>query len=159
MTKKLMIALVALALSMFVFAACGDDDSGDSGSSDTTAEAPAEETPAEEEPAEEEPAEEAGSNGGGSTLQISADPGGGLSYETGDLTASAGSVEIDFENASSTPHDVLVEDSSGNSVGGTSVISESSETATVDLEPGTFTYYCSVGSHRSAGMEGTITVE
>ena len=70
----------------------------------------------------------------------------------------AGSVTVDFENPSSTPHDVVVEDADGNELLRTDEISESSATATAKLDPGTYTFYCSVDGHRDAGMEGTLTV-
>ena len=46
----------------------------------------------------------------------------------------AGSVTIDFENPSSTPHDVVVEDADGNELARTDEISESSATATAKLD-------------------------
>lgn len=30
---------------------------------------------------------------------------------------------------------------------------------TIDVEPGTYTYYCAIPGHRTAGMEGEITIE
>ena len=42
---------------------------------------------------------------------------------------------------------------------GTETITGSSTEATLELDtPGTYTFYCSVGNHRAAGMEGTLTV-
>ena len=66
---------------------------------------------------------------------------------------------IDFENPAPTDHDVVVEDADGNELARTDTISGSSATATAELEPGAYTFYCSVDSHREAGMEGTLTVE
>jgi uncharacterized cupredoxin-like copper-binding protein len=54
---------------------------------------------------------------------------------------------------------VAIEDSSGETVGKTDVISDSSTSTTVDLKPGTYTFYCTVPGHREGGMEGTLTVK
>jgi plastocyanin len=99
-----------------------------------------------------------GGGGGGSTVQISADPSGALKFEETSVEATAGSVTIAFTNQSSLPHNVKIE---GNGVNGegTDTITGSSTTATVDLQPGTYTFFCSVDGHRAAGMEGTLVVK
>jgi plastocyanin len=97
-----------------------------------------------------------GGGGGGSTVKISADPSGALKYEQTDVSATAGSITIDFTNMSSLPHDVTIE---GNGASGaTDQITDSTTSTTVDLDPGTYTFFCSVDGHRAAGMEGTLTV-
>jgi plastocyanin len=98
-----------------------------------------------------------GGGGGGGSLTLTADPGGDISWEPGDLSASAGSVTIKLVNESDVPHAVEVE---GNGVEEESETITGSETdLTVDLEPGEYTFYCPVGEHRQNGMEGTLTVE
>jgi plastocyanin len=100
-----------------------------------------------------------GGGGGGGTIQVAADPSGALAYQQTKLTATAGSNTIDFTNDSSTPHNVTIEDSSGNSVGATDTVTGSNTSTTVDLKPGTYTYFCSVDGHEAAGMKGTLTVK
>jgi plastocyanin len=137
---SLIIAIAALAALGLV--ACGGDDDDDGG--DTAAQAPT--TTA------------AGGGGGGSTVAISTPPGSDLAFEQKDASASAGPVTIDFDNQQSTQHDVKVEDSGGQELGGTDLITSSTTSATVELQPGTYTFFCSVPGHREAGMEGTLTV-
>ncbi|HEY3069511.1 MAG TPA: plastocyanin/azurin family copper-binding protein [Gaiellaceae bacterium] len=98
-----------------------------------------------------------GGGGGGETL-LAADPGGALKFDQTSLSASAGNVTIDFTNDSSLAHNVTVE---GNGVEdeATDTIKQSSATLTLDLKPGTYTFYCSVDGHRAAGMEGTLVVK
>ena len=74
------------------------------------------------------------------------------------LTAKAGRVEVDFSNQSQLPHAVSIE---GNGVDEKTetVTGQDAPPLTVDLKPGTYTFYCPVGDHRAAGMEGTITVK
>jgi plastocyanin len=142
--RKPAILILVLAFAAVGIAACGSDDSS------TTSDTSAAESSA--------PTETTSSGGGSSVLAIAADP-SALAYTTGDLDTDAGTVEIDFDNPSATGHDVQIESSDGETVGGTDVISSSTTTADVDLEPGTYTYYCSVDGHRDAGMEGTLTVK
>ena len=69
-----------------------------------------------------------------------------------------GKVTIEFTNDSSISHDVKIE---GNGVEGegTDQVTGGSTSATVDLKPGTYTFYCSVDGHRQAGMQGKLTVK
>ena len=143
--KKLALLLSLLALGAVGLAACGDDEETTS-ASDTTA-------------TTETSAGGGGGGGGGGTISVSADPDGQLAYTETELTTAAGSNTIEFDNPAGLSHDVVVEDDGGNEVGRTEVISSGSTSATVELEPGTYTFYCSVDGHRDAGMEGTLTVE
>ncbi|HKH42889.1 MAG TPA: plastocyanin/azurin family copper-binding protein [Solirubrobacterales bacterium] len=138
-------ALIAVsALLVLGLAACGGDDDDDGGE---TAAAPATTTAP------------AGGGGGGSTVDISTPSGSDLAFEQSEVNAKAGPVTIDFDNQQAVPHDVKVEDSGGEELGGTDLISSSTANATVDLQPGSYTFFCSVPGHREAGMEGTLTVK
>ena len=151
MTKRFLVALAAIALASFGLAACGGDDDEDSSASSAESTTSTTDTGA--------AGAATNAAGGGSTIAISADPSGALAFEQTDVTAAAGSDTLDFTNDSSTPHDVVIEDSGGGEVGKTDVIQGDSATATVDLKPGTYTFFCSVDGHREAGMEGTLTVK
>jgi plastocyanin len=123
-----------------------------------------EETPATGEEAEEpgsnneESGSEAGAGGPGGTLKLAADE-SALAFDKTELTSKPGKVTIDFDNPSSIPHNVEVETEGGEVLGGTETIASTEEKATVELEPGTYTFFCSVPGHREAGMEGTLTVK
>jgi mono/diheme cytochrome c family protein len=88
------------------------------------------------------------------TLDIPANPNGQLLYQFKNATAPAGSLTINSQNKSQTPHDISVQGQATGKVvrgGGTSTIK-------VDLKPGKYTFLCTVPGHAQAGMKGTLTV-
>ncbi len=101
----------------------------------------------------------ASASGGGSTLTESADPSGQLKFTKDSLSAKAGKVTVHFANMSSLPHNMTIQQgTNGKTIGATPTFSGSTKTLTVNLKPGTYTFYCSVPGHRQAGMHGTLTV-
>lgn len=163
---KKLIALFALALAALALVACGGGSSSTSGETGAAGAVQEAEESGEnlgeevEEKAEEAEKEaEGGSAGSGSAVDIEADPSGNLAFTSESATARAGKDTINFTNESPVPHDVKIENEAGEEIGGTEVISEGSDSAEVELKPGTYTFFCSIPGHRQAGMEGTLTVK
>ena len=94
--------------------------------------------------------------GEGTTLELAADPGGGFSFDKKTLEAPAGTITIHLTNDASIPHDIGVKDNGVDEVSDT--VTEGDVSLTVELEPGTYTFYCSVPGHEAGGMKGTLTV-
>ncbi|MFP5369231.1 MAG: cupredoxin domain-containing protein [Actinomycetes bacterium] len=79
-----------------------------------------------------------------------------IELSTEDL--SAGSYTFEVVNEGSATHDFVVE-RDGEDVAATETIDPGgTSTLTVDLAPGEYVFYCSVGNHRAQGMEVTVTV-
>lgn len=136
--KNKILTLMLVAIAAVGIAACGSS-SDDSTSADTSAST----TPA-------------STGGGGETLKVTADPSGSLAWSPTTLSAKAGQVTVELENASSTPHNIEID---GETEESDTITGGDTATVTADLKAGTYTYYCDIPGHREAGMEGTITVK
>lgn len=134
------VSILALAGALLVLAGCGGSSSGGYPNA-----APA--------------ATSGSASAGQQSLSLTADPGGQLKYNTTSLTAKSGKVAIDFTNMAPESHNVTIASAAGAVVGATPTFQGSSKTLSIDLKPGTYTFYCSVPGHRAGGMEGTLTVK
>ena len=99
----------------------------------------------------------AAAGGGSSRLKLSADPSGALKFDRTSLSTKPGTVTVTMDNPSDVPHAIEVEgkgvEEEGETVGKGGV-----SKVTVDVKKGEYEYYCPVGNHQDAGMEGTLTV-
>ena len=163
---KKLVPLFALLLAALALAACGggDDTSGDTSPvggavEDVEDKAGEAKDEVEDKAGEAKDEAEGGSAGSAAALDIEADPSGQLAFTSDSANAKAGNVTVNFTNTSPIPHNVDIEDKSGEDVAETEVLSEGSDSTTANLKPGTYTFYCAVPGHREAGMEGTLTVK
>jgi plastocyanin len=131
--------ITALFLAAALVGGCGGDD-------DEEAAATPEAT--------QEPADDGGGGEGG--VMVASPEDGGLSFDPAELSAPAGEVTFTYDNPSQVPHAFEIDGVEGSA---TDTVTESSASVTVSLEAGEYTFFCPVGSHRQAGMEGTLTVE
>lgn len=162
-SRRSSLAVLAAAL-VLATAACGEDDlvqAPDANGADQTEQTPAPTADAAPTPTPTGDGEDA--------AEQTAEPADGDGTEQEQTFVA---VDIDFSEAPDTVppgahvlrlvnegllfHDVTVEELGDRTVVGAS----GGETAEgrVELEPGTYTYYCSVPGHRLAGMEGTLEV-
>lgn len=96
----------------------------------------------------------------GGRLEIDADPNGQLAYLVSRATATPGALEIDSRNDATIAHDIALQDgTAGAQLGkGATVSNGGVSRVSVNLRPGTYTFYCTLPGHREAGMKGTLTV-
>jgi len=93
----------------------------------------------------------------GETLKLSASP-TEIAFDTTQLTAKEpGEVTIDFNNPSALEHDVAIEQN-GKQIAISETIAKGSTSVSANLEPGDYTFLCTVPGHAEAGMQGTLTV-
>lgn len=96
---------------------------------------------------------------------------GDWSFDKRQLRAKAGKVTIVLRNSSGLGHNVRVHTGKCcfkprySDLGGTKVIGATSSSGqktvrgTLNLEPGTYTFLCSIPGHYQTGQHGTLTVE
>jgi plastocyanin len=105
----------------------------------------------------EKPAAKPKSESPGGTLKLAADP-AAIAFDTTSLESKPGKVTIDFSNPSSLEHDVAIEQN-GKQIAVSQTIAQGSTSVSAELEPGTYTFLCTVPGHAEAGMEGTLVVK
>ena len=81
----------------------------------------------------------------------------GLAYQFADASA-RGRGHVNSENPQTVPHDIAVE---GNGVNEKGEVVQGGGTSefSANLQPGEYTFFCSVPGHREGGMEGKLTVK
>ncbi|MFE3457125.1 plastocyanin/azurin family copper-binding protein [Nocardiopsis aegyptia] len=143
LTLSVLVVAGALGLS-----SCGD---GEAGPEEPSPEATAEATEERQPPVE---TEEPGDTSAAEPLSVAADE---YTFDGIPTSLPAGTIEIDFENVGTMGHDLVVEELGDEQVVPVTSPGESAQGA-VSLEPGEYTFYCSVGDHRERGMEVDVTV-
>ena len=81
----------------------------------------------------------------------------GLAFKFANAEAQAGSVKITSENPQPVGHNIAIQGNGIDQKG--PVVQNATSEVTVDLKPGTYTFYCSVPGHREGGMQGKLTVK
>ena len=136
--KALIVFAVAIPL---VFAACGDDDDEETtaATTETTSEATA-----------------GGGGGGGETLAVSETD---FAIDPQDPTVSAGTVTFEVSNDGQSTHNLEIEGNGVEEELESDLAPGDSGELTLDLEAGTYEWYCPIDGHKDQGMEGELTVE
>ena len=90
---------------------------------------------------------------------------GEISFDKKRLQAKAGKITLEFRNGQELGHNVRIQTGKrccftpgSKDIGGTPTISKGTTRTTLDLEPGTYQYLCSIGGHWQRGQRGVLVV-
>lgn len=90
---------------------------------------------------------------------------GKISFDKKRLEAKAGRVTIELRNDQELGHNVRIATGKkcclrpdSEDVGGTDTIGKGKARAVVDLKPGNYVFYCSIGGHWQRGQRGSLVV-
>lgn len=97
-----------------------------------------------------------GGDGAGATVSVMGT--NDLAFEPAELSAPAGTITVELTAEDAVNHTFVVENADGDAEVAAADPGQTG-TGTVDLESGSYTFYCDVPGHREAGMEGTLAVE
>ncbi len=144
-------AALALAVAVGALSSCSaDSDSPSSAAPTSAAEQPGTSTPEGSAAGSDTPSAEDGA------LSASLVD---YAIELPEQELAAGSYAIEVTNDGSASHDLVIEDADGSEVAASEIMPPGqSGTVEVDLVPGEYVFYCSVGNHRGMGMELAVTV-
>ena len=145
-------AAAVLAIAAALLTGCGGDDPETDSSATTTSASSAEETTESSSAAGE--TSESESSGTQAIAVTSVD----FSFELAEDSFAPGTYEITLTNEGNSTHDLVVERDSEDVAGSEQIGPGESSTFEVTLEEGDYVFYCSVGNHRSMGMEVPVQV-
>jgi plastocyanin len=115
-------------------------------------------TAGEEGEVEGAPSGPAGTATRSSSVQLAADPTGQLAFDRKRASVQRGKFTLRLINRSQIPHNVTIA-KGAKALARTKTIQGATTSATANLPPGDYVFFCSVDAHRQAGMEGTLTVK
>ena len=150
-------APLVLALGIGLLSGCsGDEGTADAAASSSAPSSSAATSSAEAStPASSAPATSAPAEAESETVAVTE---GEMFIQLSEDSFSAGTYTFEVTNTGNMQHDFVVEQD-GEDVAATDVLRPGeSTTLEVDLTPGEYVFYCSVGAHRAAGMETSVTV-
>ena len=147
---------LVLALGIGLVSGCsGDDGAADAAASSSAPSTSAEASTSSAAPASSAPATSSAAEAESETVSVTE---GEMFIELSEDSYSAGTYTFEVTNNGRMPHDFVVEQG-GSDVAATEVLQPGqSATLEVELAPGDYVFYCSVGAHRAAGMEVPVTV-
>jgi uncharacterized cupredoxin-like copper-binding protein len=155
-SRRTAAAALALAAGIGLVAGCSADDAADAPAADTSAAAPS--SSAETSTSSAAPSSSAASSAAEAESETVDVTEGEMFIELSEDSFAAGTYTFEVTNSGDMPHDFMIEQD-GADVAGTEVVQPGeSTTLEVELTPGDYVFYCSVGAHRAAGMEVPVTV-